>query len=116
MKQFIQAVTLFSSLLFIATVSEADELGGVLAEQFAPLPEADYLSYERVERSDADEYGAMRYLVMDFAPAQGGALQHKVHAICTRVLNDDSLLRRLSNEGFDMVSVSFDRHTQFDCL
>jgi hypothetical protein len=32
------------------------------------------------------------------------------------LLRDQDLIRRLSQSGYDMVSVAFDRRSQFDCL
>lgn len=118
MKQTLQAVTLFVSLFFIATLSEADELRGLIEAHFAPTDEIRFLSYEQVEQPGVDRFGAMHYLVMDFASADAHehARLRQVHAICSRVLRDDTLIRTLSREGVDMVSVSFDRQSQYDCL
>ncbi len=116
MKKCLQQLGFIGSFLFIATVGEADELGAVLEAHFEPAASVEYLQYERVDHVHADQYGPMSYLVMDFATAQEDRLQQQVHAICSRVLNDEPLLRRLSHEGYDMISVSFDRQSQFDCL
>jgi hypothetical protein len=32
------------------------------------------------------------------------------------LLKDRDLIRHLSDSGYDMVSVAFDRRSQFDCL
>lgn len=32
------------------------------------------------------------------------------------LLKDHDLIRQLSNSGYDMVAVAFDRRSQFDCL
>ena len=32
------------------------------------------------------------------------------------LLEDRDLIRQLSDSGYDMVSVAFDRRSQFDCL
>ncbi len=118
MKQTVQAITLFVSLFFIATISEADELRGLLQAHFEPVEDIRFLSYEQVQQEGVDQFGAMHYLVMDFVSGdqlEGQRLQ-QVHAICSRVLRDEGLIRRLSREGVDMVSVSFDRQSQYDCL
>jgi hypothetical protein len=43
-------------------------------------------------------------------------LQASVHKVCMTLLKDRELIRQLSDSGYDMVSVAFDRRSQFDCL
>jgi len=124
----VQGLVLFGLMFSLANISEADELSSKLESQFDNLAAYKYLDYEVVEQAHADEYGSMRYLVMDFESdnvgnemiasnsLQGRDLQNGVHTICSTVLKDQGLLRTLSEAGYDMVSVSFDRQSQYDCL
>ncbi len=118
MKQTLQSLILFVALGFIALASEADELGELLQSHFQGSEEFQLMGYEKVEQLHADEYGAMRYLVMDFDPrlASRVGVQQSVHSICSSLLSDMQLIQRLSHAGFDMLSVSFDRQSQYDCL
>ena len=112
----VQGFILFVLMFSIASISEADELTSALESHF---DESSYrfLDYESINQAHADEYGSMRYLVMDFDLALASAdLQSNIHNICSRVLKDQHLLRQLSDAGYDMVSVSFDRQSQYDCL
>lgn len=42
--------------------------------------------------------------------------QASVHRVCKTLLKDRELIRSLSDSGYDMVAVAFDRQSQFDCL
>lgn len=115
--KIIQAFILFMAMFSLAAVSEADELSNVLKTHFDKASTLKFVTYESVDEAHADEYGTMRYLVMDFDSAiASNDLQGSVHHICSSVLQDQGLIRRLSAEGYDMVSVSFDRQSQYDCL
>jgi len=116
-KHFIQSSLLFLGMLTLATISEADEISEVLASHFSGNSEIRYIDYESIDQVHADEYGSMRYLVMDFDIAKVmHDEQSSIHTICSRVLNDRPLIHSLSNAGYDMIAVSFDRRSQFDCL
>lgn len=117
MKDVFQGVLLFVALTFVAMRSEADDLSGRLASLFTNQ-QAEYIDYESVSSSHAQEYGDLRYLVMDFAyqSATEDQRQGAVHAICSKLLKDIGLVTELSHRGFNMVSVSFDRESQYDCL
>jgi len=113
----IQTFVLFVAMFSLAAVSEADELSTALQTHFDSQSAFKYINYESVDQAHADEYGSMRYLVMDFTSALASIdLQSSIHHICSSVLKDQSLIRRLSDAGYDMVSVSFDRQSQYDCL
>ena len=60
-----------------------------------------------------------KYLIVDFRfesePPQE-QLQANVHRVCMALLKDRELIRSLSDSGYDMVAVAFDRKSQFDCL
>jgi UDP-N-acetylmuramate-alanine ligase len=113
----IQAFVLFMTMFFLAVVSEADELSTELQSHFESEIPLKYVTYESIDKAHADEYGSMRYLVMDFELALANTdLQGSIRHICSVVLENENLVSRLSAEGYDMVSVSFDRQSQYDCL
>ena len=113
----IQSMVLFFAMFSLAAMSEADELSTALESHFDHQATFKYLNYESVNQAHADEYGSMRYLVMDFDLALASSdLQGSIHSICSSLLKDQQLIRRLSDAGYDMVSVSFDRQSQYDCL
>jgi len=117
LNKMIQALVLFVAMFSLAAMSEADELSTALEAHFDNELALKYVTYESIDQVHADEYGSMRYLVMDFELALASAdLQGNIHRICSSVLEDKSLISRLSAAGFDMVSVSFDRQSQYDCL
>ncbi len=119
----IQSALLFGLMFSLASLSEANEQTGGdavsqrLASHFDAAQDYRYLDYERVEHAHADEYGNMSYFVMDFdAHLAWAHLQDSIHQICSKVLADRGLIKTLSDQGYDMVSVSFDRESQYDCL
>jgi len=119
---FLQGTVIFVLMFSLAAITEADELSQKLASHFDASDDFKYIDYESIDQVHADEFGNMRYLVMDFDLAlasvghQNNDLQHSIHSICSKVLKDHSLLLQLSDAGFDMVSVSFDKQSQYDCL
>lgn len=117
MKDVLQGLMLFVSMFALATLAEADEIESTLQERFEQLTEVQFLSYESVEQTHADDFGAYRYLVMDFnASLASASVQSNIHSICSTLLKDLDLIRKLSDQGYDMISVSFDRQSQYDCL
>ncbi|MFL1453907.1 hypothetical protein ACJO5Y_05640 [Marinobacter sp. GN3S48] len=80
-----------------------------------------YIGYESVEREDIPVTAAVdrKYLIVDFrfhsTPA-AEQLQASVHKVCMTLLKNRELIRSLSDSGYDMVAVAFDRRSQFDCL
>lgn len=91
-------------------------LSGLLSDH-----QATYIGYESVERENIPVSSAIerKYLIVDFRfnIEQGtDQLQASVHKVCMALLKDRSLIRDLSDQGYDMVSVAFDRRSQFDCL
>lgn len=112
-----QGSLLFVMMGLLATVSEADELSSRLESHFNSSDAVRFLNYERVDQAHADEYGGMRYLVMDFdLRTASNDIQSSIYQICNTVLADQQLIQDLSHNGYDMVSVSFDRQSQYDCL
>lgn len=80
-----------------------------------------YIGYESVEREDIPVSAPVdrKYLIVDFrfpsTPADE-QLQASVHKVCMALLKNRDLIRTLSDSGYDMVSVAFDRRSQFDCM
>ncbi|WP_372965062.1 hypothetical protein [Marinobacter sp.] len=119
----IRPLILFCALTtsFVATSVQAGNLD-VLMQQVFPANEATYIGYESIEREDIPELAPVdrKYLVVDFRfkgqqpPPQ--KLQASVHKVCMTVFGDTQLIQSLSDSGYDMVSVAFDRQSQFDCL
>jgi hypothetical protein len=94
----------------------------VLMQQVFPAAEATYIGYESIERADipASANVDRKYLVVDFrfkgTLPSTQKLQAKVHKVCMTLFRDQQLMQSLSESGYDMVSVAFDRQSQFDCL
>lgn len=111
-----------AATLTLTSVSlQAENLDVVMSQVF-PGQEATYIGYESVEREDIPELAAVdrKYLIVDFRfngqqPAVE-QLQARVHKVCMTLLQNRELVRSLSDSGYDMVSVAFDRQSQFDCL
>ena len=100
----------FMLLLALATQPVMAGNLDVLLSGIFPDKRATYIGYESVER---------KYLIVDFRfesePPQE-QLQANVHRVCMALLKDRELIRSLSDSGYDMVAVAFDRKSQFDCL
>lgn len=113
-----QGVLLFVAMTMVAARSDADELSHYLEALFEQQDTAEFLKYESVEQAHAEDFGALRYLVIDFQlnKAFQPQLQLAVHSLCGSVLRDIGLLTELSYQGYNMVSVSFDQKSQYDCL
>ncbi len=107
--------------LFSAPTVHAENLDIVMSQVF-PQDHATYIGYESVEREDIPVSAAIerKYLIVDFrlaaAQPESEQLQASVHKVCMALLKDRELIRSLSDSGYDMVSVAFDRRSQFDCL
>ena len=110
-----------SALLLSAPLAHGENLD-VLMSQVFPEAQATYIGYESVERQDIPASAAVdrKYLIVDFRLASNEMaseqLQASVHKVCMTLLKDRELIRQLSDSGYDMVSVAFDRRSQFDCL
>lgn len=109
--------------LFLALVSQPTMAGNldVLLSGIFPEKQATYIGYESIEREDIPTTSAIerKYLVVDFrfeSEPPHEQLQANVHRVCMALLKDRELIRSLSNSGYDMVAVAFDRKSQFDCL
>ncbi len=108
--------------LCLPTVQARAENLDVLMSQVFPHNQATYIGYESIEREDIPESADVerKYLIVDFRFADrepaGDQLQASVHKVCKTLLKDRELIRSLSDSGYDMVAVAFDRQSQFDCL
>ncbi|AZT82651.1 hypothetical protein EHN06_03330 [Marinobacter sp. NP-4(2019)] len=118
-----RAFTLFTFLLLsILSIRPAlaENLDVLMSNVFINGQPA-YIGYESVEREDIPVSAAVdrKYLIVDFrfhsAPADE-QLQASVHKVCMTLLKNRELIRTLSDSGYDMVAVAFDRRSQFDCL
>ncbi|SFM01573.1 hypothetical protein [Marinobacter zhejiangensis] len=106
--------------LSVSMSSQAENIDLLMSEVFA-TDEATYIGFQSVERTDIPVTAAVdrKYLIVDFriGPATGQEqLQASVHKACMTLLHDRELIRSLSDAGYDMVSVAFDRQSQYDCL
>lgn len=86
-----------------------------------PKDELTYIGFDSVEREDIPEASDIdrKYLIVDFRSGQNAnreALLARVHEICTTLLGNRDLVQDLTHQGYDMVSVAFDRNYQYDCL
>ena len=112
------AFALLSTLA--ASAAQAENLD-VLMSQVFNNGQATYIGYESVEREDipASSLVDRKYLIVDFrfqSQPPEEQLQASVHKVCMTLLKNRDLIRTLSDSGHDMVSVAFDRRSQFDCL
>ena len=116
------ALGILTATLLLPSFSAHGENLDLLMSQVFPQGQATYIGYESVEREDIPVSSAIdrKYLIVDFRfearqpPVE--QLQASVHKVCMTLLKDRDLIRHLSDSGYDMVSVAFDRRSQFDCL
>jgi len=118
MKEIIQGLLLFSALAVVSFRSDADTVHDAIRSNFELEPALQFINYESILPSHAGDFGGIKYLVIDFEPLRTAqlTLQPAIHRACQKILNDIPLLTQLSVEGYNMVSVSFDRQHQYDCL
>ncbi len=118
LNRLIAALTL--PLMTAAGPAAASNLDLLLSGLF-PEQQATYIGYESVERNVIPVASSVdrKYLIVDFRLTGDPGieqLQASVHKVCMAMLSDRDLIRDLTDQGYDMVSVAFDRRTQFDCL
>lgn len=106
--------------LAIATSARAENLDVLMSGLFAQ-DQPTYIGFDSVEREDIPVSAAVerKYLIVDFrftTPPANEQLQASVHKICMTLIRDRDLIQTLSDSGYDMVSVAFDRQSQYDCL
>lgn len=114
-------VILAAMLSTLATpFARAENIDVVMNEVF-PQQQPTYIGFDSVERSDIPTTARVdrKYLIVDFRfqsmPHQE-QLQASVHEICMALLRDRALIQSLSDSGYDMVAVAFDKTSQYDCL
>ncbi|GGY84086.1 hypothetical protein [Marinobacter zhanjiangensis] len=83
--------------------------------------ELTYIGFDSVERTDIPEASGVdrKYLIVDFRSSREQSRETRValvHKVCMTLLGNPELIRGLSHQGYDMVSVAFDRHYQYDCI
>ncbi len=111
----------FALLLAMASQPAAASNLDLLLSGIFPHQQATYIGYESVEREDipTTSHIERKYLVVDFrfkSDPAGDQLQASVHKVCMALLKDRDLIQSLSDSGYDMVAVAFDRQSQYDCL
>lgn len=78
------------------------------------------IGYQSIAHEKPDGMGATRYIILDFRPDDNSLGDEEmvttVSVICTQITSNWPLIKNLSALGYDMVSVAFDDHNQFDCL
>ena len=116
--KLIQSI-IISSLAF-SNSSFADDIEDVLSSAFPAQSSVAFVKHESVIQASTNEDSTEKYMVLDFKIDNEilieQQLQASIHSICNTVLTDYSLIEQLSNNGYDMISVSFDAHNQYDCL
>jgi hypothetical protein len=107
--------------LLVSTGSATAANLDLLLSGLFPDHQATYIGYESVEREAIPVSSAVdrKYLIVDFRLKDSPGseqLQASVHKVCMAMLKNRDLIRDLTDQGYDMVSVAFDRRSQFDCL
>lgn len=115
------SVTLTLLALLLTPVSASAENIDVLMTSLFPRDELTYIGFDSVEREDIPEASGVerKYLIVDFRSEQTESREKqiaRVHRICSALLTNTDLISDLTSQGYDMVSVAFDRHHQYDCL
>lgn len=120
MKQFGLFTLIGAVLLLQGCYSPMNALEKDLALGFSDNPDIKFVGHESIERQEADNYGNEKYLILDFEnddPFMNEQdLQASINQICKTVFGNQDLIKNLSDQGYDMVSVSFDLQSQYDCL
>ena len=114
------AITLSLSSGLIGISASADELTDKLKHALPSQKDISFVQHESIQVPTRNALNEEKYMLLDFKLASNNLtkkqLQSSVHSICSAVLRDRDLLLALTSKGYDMVSVSFDRRTQYDCL
>ena len=104
----------------LACPARAENIDVLMSSVF-PQQQPSYIGFDSVERVDIPKSSNVdrKYLIVDFrfheTPPQE-TVQASIHRICMTLIKDRDLIRSLSERGYDMVSVAFDRQSQYDCL
>ena len=110
-----------AAALFVSATSVQAENVDLLMNGLFPENQPTYIGFDSIERADIPASAAVerKYLVVDFrfnTPPATEQLQASVHRICMTLIRNRELIQTLSDSGYDMVSVAFDRRSQYDCL
>lgn len=111
-----------AGLLFsLVTTSVSAENIDLLMTRLFPQDELTYIGFDSVEREDIPLASGVdrKYLIVDFRSDRNDTREQqiaRVHRICRTLLTNQELISDLSRQGYDMVSVAFDRHFQYDCI
>ncbi len=104
----------------LASPAQAENIDVLMSSVF-PQQQPSYIGFDSVVRVDIPESSNVdrKYLIVDFrfhgTPPQE-TVQASIHQICMTLIKDRALIRSLTERGYDMVSVAFDRQSQYDCL
>lgn len=109
---------LLAGLLSLPAKAEDIDL---LMNGLFPKGELTYIGFDSVEREDIPEASGLdrKYLIVDFRSEQKDNREDqvaRVHKVCSTLLENSDLIRDLTRQGYDMVSVAFNRNYQYDCL
>ncbi|MGP4842894.1 hypothetical protein ACTXGQ_02080 [Marinobacter sp. 1Y8] len=113
------AVAVLFGLFSAIPAAQAENIDLLMSGLFKQGPT--YIGMTSVDRDNIPETAnyERKYLIVDFryqnTPDSSG-LQASINTICMAMIRDQELMQRLSNQGYDMVSVAFDRQSQYDCL
>ena len=115
------AITSLLSLgLLQGCYSPENALEKTFATDFSDNPDIRFIGHESIQRDQVDKYGNEKYLILDFKNddpfMDEQTLQANINKICKTVFENHGLVKNLSDQGYDMVSVSFDPKSQYDCL
>lgn len=114
-------ITVFSLLLNASFSAHTADNLDVLMDGLFPQQQPAYIGYDSVAREDIPVASVFerKYLIVDFrfeGKAERDQLQASVHKICMTMIKNRDLIQSLSDSGYDMIAVAFDRKTQYDCL
>lgn len=123
-KLYIVLCLILSSLNITAACADnamsTEALHSALAMLDSNTDTVNLIGYQSIDQSEPDEYGLMKYIILDFRADQKLLRQEELAStvgdICSQIISNRPLLHNLSAMGYDMVSVAFDENSQFDCL
>lgn len=118
MKRIIQNIIACTAFALVAIHAEAESLEKSLSMYFSEqgLGQVDVESIRySPETSEREQLYLLIALNSSIQQSHYG-LQRQIHTVCTMVLRDVPLLTELAARGYNMVSVSFDQQSQYDCL
>ena len=116
--------TLYSALLassLVSTHCAADALSEKLKAVLPSQKDMTFVQHESIKVPARNAMTEEKYMLLDYKLAANKPITHRqlqssIHSICSKVLKNRDLIMTLTSEGYDMVSVSFDKKYQYDCL